>query len=103
MLSETIRVSRIVALAHIPNVLWMATPVWIRLDSVVGVPSHEEPIERATLAVCKLVVSIPVLRVKHSLLSQVSLDWLHHSWVWLQVWSIIPGIAATEVAVGHSQ
>ena len=73
MLAEAIRVRRKVALARIPNVLWMRCPVWIRLNSVVGVPTHKEPVEGAALAICKLVISGHVLGAEHSFLSLISL------------------------------
>ena len=73
VLAETVRVSGKVALARIPGVLWMLSPVWIRLNSVVGVPTHEEPVEGAALAICKLVISGHVLGAEHSFLSLISL------------------------------
>ena len=99
MLAEAIRVRRKVALARIPNVLWMRCPVWIRLNSVVGVPTHEEPVQRATLSI-RCLCSRHVLRILHSFCRNI-IRLFHHGCVRLQIWSIVPAIAATVVTVGH--
>ena len=98
MFTKTVRISRIVALARIPDVFMMSILVWIRLNGVVSISAHEKPVNWAALPV-NFVLPVHVLRIEHRDRRYI-LRLLHHGRVWFQIWSIVPGIAATEFFVG---
>lgn len=97
--AKSVRKRWVVALARVPDVLRMMRTVRIRLNGVVGVSAHEEPVNWAALAICKA-SPIHVLSVEHCLVRD-TIRLLHHGWVWLQIWSIVPSILAAEFSVSH--
>ena len=99
VIAKSIRVSGIVTLACIPDVFRMMASVRILLNSVISIPTHEEPVQRATLSI-RCLCSRHVLRILHSFCRNI-IRLFHHGCVRLQIWSIVPAIAATVVTVGH--
>ena len=101
VLAKSIRVSRILALAMIPNVLWVVVSIWVFLDGEVGIATHEESVKRATFTICEVVSPLLVLGVKHGLASEITLWLFYHGSKWLQVWSIVPGVRTSHGTISE--
>ena len=101
VLAKTIRVSCVLAFAIIPNILGVVVSIWVLLDGEVGITTHEESVQGATLAICERASPLLVLGVKHGLASEITLWLFYHGSKWLQVWSIVPGVRTSHGAISE--
>ena len=93
MIAEPVAVGREMTLAAVPNILMVQLGVRVLLDLEVSLASEEEP-EQGALAPGGATL-VDILSVKHRLLSQI-FRLRDHRRERLEVWPVVPLIAATE-------
>ena len=81
----------------VPDVLLVSTPIWVLLHSEVSIASHEVTIQWALLS-STFFLQWDVLRLHHGVACDIRWG-IDHSGEWLQIWAVVPLIAASESGI----